>query len=159
MTHVFLTHDMNCSANNFLDILLVYCQMDKKKISAMQIVTPKSQFHLLGFCAKTEENSGYFGAAQYTDDFKQVYAITVVFRCPFVLIIAVGSFVFFVFTSLTIFQLIHILAFSIVLLFSVTQLFENHVSLVWHSLIIGASQTPHSKFSGESGPGPLVFQH
>lgn len=64
MTHVFLTHEVNCSANNVLGILLVYYQMDKKNISAMQIVTPKSQFHLLGFCAKTEENSGYFGAAQ-----------------------------------------------------------------------------------------------
>lgn len=37
--------------------------MDKIK-SAMQIVTPKSQFCLLGPRVKTEENSGYLGAAQ-----------------------------------------------------------------------------------------------
>lgn len=35
MTHVFLTHDVRSySANNFLDILLVYSQVDKEK-SAM----------------------------------------------------------------------------------------------------------------------------
>jgi len=108
---------------------------------------------------KLRKTPGILVQLKYTDTFKQVYAITIVFHCPFVLIIAVGSFVFFVFTSLTIFQLIHIFAFSIVLLFSETLLFENRVPLLWQSFIICASLTPHSKFSGESGPGPLVFQH
>lgn len=47
-------------------------------------------------------------------------------------------------------------AFSVVLLFSVTLLFENHVSL-WQDLIICASLTPHSKFSGRVWAGAISF--
>lgn len=160
MTPVFLTHNIRShSASHFSDILLVYYQMDKKKKKKTSYANC-DPLGLNSICLSSVQSlrktPGVLVQLKYTNAFKQVYAITIVFHCPFVHIIAVGSFMSFVSTSLTIFQLIHILAFSIVLLFSVTLLFENRVSLLWQSLIICASLTPHSRFSGESEPGSLV---